>query len=342
MKNTGILILLMIFIYRIPSAHAQSSVTLYGVIDTSIELTNAGRGTTLRMDSGADTGSRYGLRGVEDIGGGTHINFQLENGFYSNSGAAFDTTREFSRQAWIGVSNEAWGEIKVGRQHSPVYIPVVGRFDSFNDATLASALNNFQTITVRNDNAISYWTPDIKGITAQVMVGLRSTDTHPTNGINNVHVAVEYLSGPISLATAYQQTANANGTSQLKNIYVGGSYAISKFRIYGVFYHGRQTDESMNKDVASTSFEYTISPSQIASIGYGQVWDHTAARHNADNIGLMYKCILSKRTTLYADASYLFNHGSSAYTLNGAALAGIAVTPGFNPRGVQFGILHYF
>ena len=56
-------------------AHAQSSVTLYGALDTSIEITNPGAGYVARMDSGAYRGSRVGLRGVEDIGNGVKILF---------------------------------------------------------------------------------------------------------------------------------------------------------------------------------------------------------------------------------------------------------------------------
>ncbi|WP_075643620.1 porin [Paraburkholderia ginsengiterrae] len=88
----------------------MTDVTLYGVIDTSIEITNAGNGTAARIDSGAATGSRYGLKGTERLGGGNIFNFQLENWFYSNTGAAFDVTRAWSRQAWIGFASSTFGE----------------------------------------------------------------------------------------------------------------------------------------------------------------------------------------------------------------------------------------
>lgn len=78
---------------------AQSAVTLYGAIDTSIEVTNPGAGYVARMDSGAYRGSRFGVRGAEDIGGGNKILFDLENGFSSADGMVAVNNTIFNRQA---------------------------------------------------------------------------------------------------------------------------------------------------------------------------------------------------------------------------------------------------
>ncbi|WP_321792698.1 porin, partial [Burkholderia pyrrocinia] len=101
-------------------AHAQSAVTLYGALDTSIEFTNPGAGYVARMDSGAYRGSRIGLRGAEDIGEGVKVLFDLENGFSSADGTFAVANTLFNRQAWIGVGT-AYGTIRVGRQYSPIY-----------------------------------------------------------------------------------------------------------------------------------------------------------------------------------------------------------------------------
>src|SRR5258705_10259589 len=78
-------------------AHAQGSVTLYGLIDTSVEVTNPGSGYTARMDSGAYRGTRVGLRGNEPLGNGTSLIFTLENGFDSSSGALSTPGSIFNR-----------------------------------------------------------------------------------------------------------------------------------------------------------------------------------------------------------------------------------------------------
>jgi predicted porin len=86
------------------SANAQSSVTLYGVIDTFIESTNAGNGLTTRMGSSGFYASRFGMKGTEDIGGGNRINFTPEGGINTNNGSGADPTALFNRQAWVALS----------------------------------------------------------------------------------------------------------------------------------------------------------------------------------------------------------------------------------------------
>ena len=324
------------------AACAQGSVTLYGIIDTSIEVSNVGNGTTARMDSGGLLGSRFGMRGTEDIGGGNHINFTLENGIGSNNGTSSISTLAFSRQAWVGASGP-WGEVRIGRQNSPLYIPLSGRFDAFAVATIASALDSFQTIGVRYDNAIYYGTPSFSGLSAQVMVGLRSADTAPQNGMHDIHIAAEYERSPVNVGAGYQKVAATTGNATFRVLFVGGSYGFGPLRVFGVWNRATQSDDTIDKDVFTTSLSYSLSPFSMVSAGYGYVHDKTAAARNADQIGLMYWYFLSKRTTLYASASFLDNRTNGLYTMNGATTVGIPVAyAGADARGVQFGIQHRF
>ena len=92
------------------AAHAQSSVTLYGVIDTSITYIhgNAGQGNnSWSMGSGNLQGARWGLKGTEDLGGGLKAIFQVENGFNSTNGALGQGQRMFGRQAFVGLQSES-------------------------------------------------------------------------------------------------------------------------------------------------------------------------------------------------------------------------------------------
>jgi predicted porin len=147
-------IALAIFAACAASAHAQSSVTLYGALDTSIEITNPGGGYVARMDSGAYRGSRVGLRGAEDIGNGVQILFDLENGFSSGNGSLAVANTIFNRQAWIGASTP-YGTVRVGRQYSPIYIPFKGQLDAFGAGTIASGLDNLSKITPYASNAVT-------------------------------------------------------------------------------------------------------------------------------------------------------------------------------------------
>src|SRR5580658_8842220 len=100
---------------------AQSSVTLYGVIDEGINYTsNVGGNREFEMVSGYAQGSRWGLKGSEDLGGGLKAVFQLENGFNANSGTLAEGGRLFGRQAYVGLSDDKYGTITIGLQYDSV------------------------------------------------------------------------------------------------------------------------------------------------------------------------------------------------------------------------------
>ncbi len=110
-------------------AFAQSSVTLYGIIDDSIvyqsSQTNLAKSTAgrsnVKMASGIWAGSRFGLKGAKDLGGGNKAIFQLESGFDINSGGQQFTNAMFGRQAWVGLTNPAYGTLTLGRQYTSYY-----------------------------------------------------------------------------------------------------------------------------------------------------------------------------------------------------------------------------
>jgi len=109
------------------AAHAQSSVTLYGIIDTSIVYSNdarknpanpsAGSGSQWQVFAGSIYVPRFGLRGSEDLGGGLSAIFQLENGFNSVNGTFKNGGDLFGRQAWVGLGAARYGTLTLGRQY---------------------------------------------------------------------------------------------------------------------------------------------------------------------------------------------------------------------------------
>ena len=103
------------------AAHAQSSVTLYGLIDAGITYTNNQQGhSNWKATSGSVNGSRWGLRGSEDLGGGLKAIFTLENGFSIMNGTNGQGGREFGRQAFVGLSSDQFGAVTLGRQYDSV------------------------------------------------------------------------------------------------------------------------------------------------------------------------------------------------------------------------------
>ena len=140
------------------SAFAQSSVTLYGVIDTGIEYVshaNTGGGKVIRMPGiTGELPSRWGLRGSEDLGGGLKTVFQLENGFNPRGGDMGQGGRLFGRQAWVGLQGP-WGQVSLGRQYSMTFwgltdSDILGP-DIYGSASLDAYIPN-----ARSDNTIAY------------------------------------------------------------------------------------------------------------------------------------------------------------------------------------------
>src|ERR1700735_2585996 len=115
-------------------AHAQSSVTLYGIIDEAAVYESSqktgGNNTAASPNVGGKkvafdslsglNGSRWGLKGTEDLGGGLKAVFQLENGANINTGGFGQGGLEFGRQAYVGLSSAQLGTVTMGRQYDSV------------------------------------------------------------------------------------------------------------------------------------------------------------------------------------------------------------------------------
>ncbi|CAG4926292.1 porin [Paraburkholderia gardini] len=324
------------------SAYAQSSVTLYGVVDNGVEYRDSGAaGALTRAVSGGLFASRYGLKGSEDIGGGLHINFGLEQGFNSVTGAASNAADAFSRQAWVGMSG-AFGETRIGLQNTPQYIFINPELDPLAVQSLGSPMNNFNSLTIRENNAISYFTPSVYGLSAQFMVAMRDTTTKPSNGFQFYNAAVRYVNGPFHLAGGYEQAASPTSAALLKLFNIGGSVEVGSARFFLAYHNERETDNSVKREVFEVSGSYSFTPADKLSLMYGYAHDKLGTGNNAQQVGVTYTYSLSKRTTLYGSAAFLQNRNRAAYALNGTGYQGPAVTPGVDSRGVVAGIVHRF
>jgi GBP family porin len=104
------------------AAAADSSVTLYGVADTFVQYLDNGGNHSFSERSGGATGSLFGLKGDEDLGGGLTAQFDVETGFNINNGSLFaDTNALFYRQAWVGLNDSKYGSLTMGRQYEPSF-----------------------------------------------------------------------------------------------------------------------------------------------------------------------------------------------------------------------------
>jgi predicted porin len=230
-----------------PVVHAQSAVTLYGLIDAGIAYTNNANGASLwRMTSGTINGSRIGFRGTEDLGGGLKALFVLENGFNANNGALGQDGKLFGRHAYVGLAHDTYGTLTLGRQYDTMVdfvAPLSATAGDFGDAGFAHPFDNDNlNHSLRINNAVKYTSPTVAGF----KVGAMYAFSNATNfGANRAYsAAVSYTNGPLKLAGAYLQMNGTKGTTsasagaidaaEAKGVNQGGwSIGADRMRSYG-------------------------------------------------------------------------------------------------------------
>ena len=206
-------------------ALAQSNVQLYGLIDSGVEfLTNADKnaaGNTVnltRFTSGNLAGSRWGIKGTEDLGGGNKALFLLENGFNLGNGQSLQGGREFGRLAYVGLSNSSFGTFTIGRQGG-VFLDWVSKFNPLNNAVYAIKMQD-TAFSDRLDNSLRY-TGKLGAFEGMGQYSKGYDDVSfgsATPGDNRraqvIDAGVRYANGPLSFVIAYDQK---NGGSTLPN-----------------------------------------------------------------------------------------------------------------------------
>jgi predicted porin len=192
--------------------HAQSTVSLYGVIDVGfVYNNNAHDAKQYSMVAGSLKGNRWGLLGKEDLGGGYKAVFLLENGFSAVNGALAQGGAEFGRQAYVGLGGPA-GTLTLGRQYDSI-VDYVGVMKAGGDtaggyASHPGDLDNTGN-SYRANNAIKYTSPDYRGIT---FGGVFSPGGMAGESRRNriYSFGVGYKQGPLALGAAYLVARNPN------------------------------------------------------------------------------------------------------------------------------------
>jgi len=334
-------------------AHAQGSVTLYGITDAGVEVVNHvpgpnhTSGMAVRMESGSLAGSRWGLRGAEDLGGGVKAIFVLENGFSINNGTLGQGGRMFGRKAYVGVSTP-YGDLTLGRQYNLLY-DLMYAYDPLNFNPSYSAQGYDATLVGRADNAVRY-TARFAGVT---LAGLYSTgfdstipDGAQVPGHSKVgreySFAALYANGPASIGVAYDQMQGTSIATQdvtQMRVVGGATYAFGPVKAYV----GTRWLNIRNSTALQGSLLYWLGASWqptaplVFSLGGYQERIHGTGQKATSGV-LLADYFLSKRTDLYAEVSYVTNSDG----LNVGVRATGDVTTGGNQTGAMVGIKHTF
>ncbi|RQR25115.1 porin [Burkholderia sp. Bp9143] len=210
------------------SVHAQSSVSLYGIVDAGIlYVNNQGHRSLLQAASGNQQGPRWGFKMVEDLGGGLSVISQLENGFNIMNGALSQGGREFGRQAWVGLSSKRFGMLSMGRQYNPMqdFLAPLQIAASTNIAGFGAHpldndnLNN----TFRTDNSIKYATRVYSGFQAEAMYAFSNSTNFSRN--RSYSLGASFTGGNVQFAAGYVRLdaaafkGDSNGAIPADNFY---------------------------------------------------------------------------------------------------------------------------
>jgi predicted porin len=231
-------------------SHAQSSVTLYGIADVSVRyLSNAdtqGNGRFL-MGPGGMSESRWGIKGVEDLGGGWSTNFKLENRFFLNNGQS-DPTMPFFNEAQIGLQSSTYGQVVLGRQYNVMIEGIV--MGGYSSNPWIPFDFNFQpevTMTggIWSSNQIQYH-GKYKDFRISTAYSLSGNAGHMAYG-SQYGAAAAYApaNGPFTLGGAFKETKDSLNGSTAKAWTVGGSYTWDKTR-FALGYIVNQNDKGFS------------------------------------------------------------------------------------------------
>lgn len=196
---------------------ATTSVVLYGLVDgglqyQKVDIEGYGKVRTYGPASDIRAGSRWGLKGQEDLGNGVRALFVLENGFSLASGATGDKSRgAFNRQAYMGIASDEFGTLTLGRQYSA--FSYFGTFGSFATGFgLAGSSRTFSSAFVRYDNLIKYETPSWHGLKATIgysnQAGLGTGAQNPEPGQNKDDAINAFMAGLLYENDVFRFTAN--------------------------------------------------------------------------------------------------------------------------------------
>lgn len=200
-------------------AWAQSSVTLYGIVDESIAYqssqaalgANAGGRSNVKVLTGVWAGSRFGLKGSEDLGGGSKAIFTLESGFNPATGGQQFAGAMFGRQAWVGLSNPVYGSLTAGRQYTSyysllsTYSPTTWLTGSFG--AHPGDLDQMDTL-YRANNSLVYTSPTLFGLTVSGSYSLGGVPGSINRG-STWSGAVRYVNGPFGMAAGITRINNS-------------------------------------------------------------------------------------------------------------------------------------
>ncbi|MFM0135344.1 porin [Caballeronia grimmiae] len=352
------------------TAWAQSSVTMYGRVDGGIEYLNhvangAGGNSTRWSAEGGDWGtSMWGLKGVEDLGGGMSAVFTLETALQIMNGRT-GGDRMFSRRAYAGLNSKTWGQIQAGRN---LFIDSDGvwEFDPFVQEAVSSASlvrgRNWQ----QTSNNVEYHSPVFHGFDVQGQYAFGNQPGAFNSGApgefgRSEGIMLTYHSPLLDVRGIYDELRDQNGRlsnifSSSREYFVGANLKVDKFKVQAAYTHYAAPDSPAG--IADSADHYWLGATYQATPqwavtaagfyihvgeGAGDASHDPASHATLYALGTTYN--FTKRTFLYGTVAYVRNSANGTFSVFATPRnADVSTSPlaGESQTGAYVGMMHIF
>ena len=339
-------------------AYAQSTVTVFGILDAALAIGTGNVSSTTTLASSTVQGNRLGFRGTEDLGGGLKANFLLEG--YVNiddgTGRTSNTNNQasgataaqagnqgftFNRWAYVGLSGE-FGEVRLGRVNAtPFYNHV--QYDPFNlsgaGASIVFKMRTGGVNSVGVSNAINYSSPRMGGFFAEVQyfMGENASNAANPDAGTGTGLRLGYGDNPLSATLAWSRTSGVPGAS-ITTTSVGASYDLGVAKIMALWNKDDVTAAATTTQTGWFLGATIPAGPGFAKVTYGKSETSAAGNAGASQFAVGYQYPLSKRTYITAAVSSVNNYNGQ--TGNGLFGSGVGVNG--SGTGIDLGLRHSF
>ncbi len=360
-------------------AQAQSSLTLYGIVDAGFRhVSNSGVGSIDSLSSGGYRTSRLGIRGSEDLGGGLRVGIKLETLIGVDTGNVGSTSMPgqfWNRGSYVEILDRGWGTLRLGYDLHPVYVTWMEN-DPWLNIGMGSSGNLYDTLQngplrsvfgplSKNDttlhyarNMLQYFSPSLHGFSGALALAPRENETVATGAARLRLIRLGYnAGGPFSAAVAHAvsdvQLRAGTPTNRLDDSVATLAWDFGVVRLAGTWRQfraagSRQANWMLAATVPVSSGKVQLSHGRTRLYGTvtTQLAPGTVAGPVDGNGGAMwvlgYAHSLSKRTTLYTQTARIENRGQSFMALPGGPAVNAGNFAGGRSTGFELGIAHTF
>jgi len=322
---------------------AQSSLTLFGTMDAGVTYVSNEKGhSATLLSTGNLIPNFWGLRGSEDLGGGTRAIFLLMNQYNLGNGTTIgNPSGLFARNAWVGIANDRWGTLTAGQQYDFMYDSLTaagletgslfagffnyrnGPFGALGIPGNPTGSADFDRVagTMRVSNSIKYTSANYRGFSFGALYGF-GNQPGAVSVDNTISFGANYRHGSFVAGLAYTEQKYAqfnNGHDGMRNWGAGARYAFGTVTGNLLFTNTRNTLSGAMIDAVEAGVDWHVSPAWSLGGDY-QYWkgDATLTNNSAQQVAATLRYVLSKRTLVYVEGMYQHAQGPDAHAaING-------------------------